>query len=36
MVVTRAEFNKLAPNVAAVMGKAGGLKGRRRGYKLGS
>ncbi|MCJ1699931.1 hypothetical protein MT356_09370 [Rathayibacter festucae] len=36
MVVTLAEFNKIAPNINAVLENADGLKGRRKGYKPGS
>ncbi|WKK71486.1 hypothetical protein Q0F99_19300 [Rathayibacter oskolensis] len=36
MVVTLAEFNKLAPNISATLENADGLKGRRKGYKPGS
>jgi hypothetical protein len=33
LVVTLAEFNKLAPNIAEVLAKADGLRGRRKGFR---
>lgn len=35
MVVTLAEFNKLAPNIAAILEKADPIKGRRKGFRPG-
>lgn len=35
MVVTVAEFNKLAPNIAAVLENADPIKGRRKGFRPG-
>ena len=33
LVVTLAEFNKLAPNIAEVLANADGLRGRRKGFR---
>lgn len=35
IVVTLAEFNKLSPNIDAVLANADGLKGRRKGFRPG-
>ena len=33
IVTTKSEFDKLAPDMAAVLAKADGLRGRRKGFK---
>jgi hypothetical protein len=33
VVTTKAEFDKLAPNIPEVLAKADGLRGRRKGYR---
>ncbi|MEA9985678.1 hypothetical protein [Subtercola sp. RTI3] len=35
VVVTLAEFNKIAPNIDAILENADGLKGRRKGFRPG-